>query len=47
MWLSTVWVCLAIVLLNDNHPLSAILACGVWAIHKSIEVFLLKKPSKT
>lgn len=43
MWLSTIWVCLAIVLLNDGKPLSAIIACGLWAIHKAIELRFFRR----
>jgi hypothetical protein len=43
MWLSTIWAALAIVLLMDGLPLSAIVVCNIFAIHKTIEVLCLRK----
>jgi hypothetical protein len=38
MYLSTIWMCLAIVLLMNGKPLSADIACVAWLIHRIVEI---------
>lgn len=36
MWLSTVWVCLSIVLISDGRLTSAVVALMIWVAHRRL-----------